>query len=366
MDMVHAGLAYLATADATAWGSAAQAECLRGLEQANSAATGARTSVLGAFGAGQGYTDDGAFSPRAWLVHQTAITVGAATGHTGWVKRARAHPRVQAALVAKEVSEPWARTICEWTGKLPEGSRDAADGILLAAAASGLGLPDLAGLAGEMFERSRQHARGPNGPGRGQDPDYGLGQDRMPGQEQGGNQERDRDPGREGGGGQGRDAAEGGQFGERGNSGANGDHVEDAVLDDRSVRLAMTFGGAGVIRGDLTPECAQVVQAVLDALSARAGAEDERSHEQRYHDALQEAMSRLVAAGLVPQRAGQPVKVLAHVTLADLMLLEGSEGLREEWTRCGGHPAGGVRRLRAAEASARMEPLLVRMGQRAA
>jgi hypothetical protein len=76
-----------------------------------------------------------------------------------------------------------------------------------------------------------------------------------------------------------------------------------------------------------------VVQAVLDALSARAGAEDTRSHEQRYHDALQEAMCRLVAAGLVPQRAGQPVKVLAHVTLADLMLLEGSDGLREEWAR---------------------------------
>jgi hypothetical protein len=44
-------------------------------------------------------------------------------------------------------------------------------------------------------------------------------------------------------------------------------------------------------------------------------------------------MCRLVAAGLVPQRAGQPVKVLAHVTLADLMLLEGSDGLRDEWTR---------------------------------
>ena len=107
----------------------------------------------------------------------------------------------------------------------------------------------------------------------------------------------------------------------------------DEVFDDRSVRLAMTFGGAGVIRGDLTPECAQIVRAVLDALSARAGAEDDRSHDQRYHDALQEAMTRLVAAGLVPQRAGQPVKVWAHTTLADLMLLEGSEKLRDEWIR---------------------------------
>ena len=101
MDMVHAGLAYLAAADATALGSAAQAVCLRGLERANSVATAARTSMRGAVTAGQGYTDDGACSPRAWLVHQTAITPGAAGGHTGWVKRARAHPRVQAALISK-------------------------------------------------------------------------------------------------------------------------------------------------------------------------------------------------------------------------------------------------------------------------
>jgi hypothetical protein len=40
----------------------------------------------------------------------------------------------------------------------------------------------------------------------------------------------------------------------------------------------------------LTPECAAVVGAVLDALSAPAGAEDTRTHGQRYHDALQEAM----------------------------------------------------------------------------
>ena len=45
--------------------------------------------------------------------------------------------------------------------------------------------------------------------------------------------------------------------------------------------------------GDVTPECAAVVGAVLDALSASAGAEDTRTREQRYHDALQEAMRRL-------------------------------------------------------------------------
>ena len=98
------------------------------------------------------------------------------------------------------------------------------------------------------------------------------------------------------------------------------------------MRLETTFQGAGVLTGDLTPECAAVVGAVLDALSAPAGAEDDRTREQRYHDALQEAMRRLVAAGLLPERAGQPVKVWAHMSLADLLRLDGSSALQEEWT----------------------------------
>ena len=48
-----------------------------------------------------------------------------------------------------------------------------------------------------------------------------------------------------------------------------------------------------MLHGDLTPECAAVVGTVLDALSAPAGAEDTRTREQRYHDALQEAMCLL-------------------------------------------------------------------------
>jgi hypothetical protein len=99
-----------------------------------------------------------------------------------------------------------------------------------------------------------------------------------------------------------------------------------------SVKLETTFDGAGVLSGDLSPECAAVVTAVPDALSAPAGAEDTRSRAQRYHDALQQAMQRLVTAGLLPERAGQPVKALVHVSLADLLLLEGSSALLEEWS----------------------------------
>ena len=97
------------------------------------------------------------------------------------------------------------------------------------------------------------------------------------------------------------------------------------------MRLETTFEGAGVLSGDLTPECAAVVGTVLDALSAPAGAEDTRSYAQRYHDALQEAMRRLVAGGLLPERAGQPAKVWAHISLADLLMMEGSSALQEQW-----------------------------------
>ena len=43
-------------------------------------------------------------------------------------------------------------------------------------------------------------------------------------------------------------------------------------------------------------------------------------------------MRRLVAAGLLPERAGQPVKAWVHISLADLMMLDGSSALLEEWT----------------------------------
>ena len=43
-------------------------------------------------------------------------------------------------------------------------------------------------------------------------------------------------------------------------------------------------------------------------------------------------MHRLVAAGLLPERAGQPVKIWAHISLADLIRLDGSSALQEEWT----------------------------------
>ena len=80
LDMVRAGLGYLAAADTAQLSAATQAECLRGLERADSVITAARASVLAGFITGQGYADDAAYSARSWLIHQTHITSGAAVG----------------------------------------------------------------------------------------------------------------------------------------------------------------------------------------------------------------------------------------------------------------------------------------------
>jgi Domain of unknown function (DUF222) len=61
----------------------------------------------------------------------------------------------------------------------------------------------------------------------------------------------------------------------------------DDAFEDRCLQLSVTFGGAAVLRGNLTPECASAVQAVMDALGKKAGPEDDRTEQKRFHDALQ-------------------------------------------------------------------------------
>ncbi len=75
--------------------------------------------------------------------------------------------------------------------------------------------------------------------------------------------------------------------------GAGGD---DDGFGDRALRLATTFRGAGKLTGDLTPQCAAALAAVLEALGKRAGPQDLRSKWQRDHDALDGACRRLMAS----------------------------------------------------------------------
>ena len=153
--MVHAGLAYLATADATAMGADTQARGLHLLEQATSIATAARTSILAAFTAGQGYCADADYSPRAWLINKTRVSKGAAVGYTAWVRRAAAHPEVFAALAAGQMSESVRPDDLPVDRQAPTGVPGDARMRSCWAALAGADLRDLAGLAAEILARSR-------------------------------------------------------------------------------------------------------------------------------------------------------------------------------------------------------------------
>ena len=268
MDMVLTGLRHLAATDPTALAAQAQAACLLALEQSDAISTAVRARFLGAFTAGQGYSEDADYSPTSWLIHRTKVTKGTARAHVAWSRRAVAHPQVLAALAEGIVlTESMALTVCGWTDKLPADCRETADEILVGAARAGAHQEDLAALAAEIYTRS------------------------LP--------EHEDDP--------------------------------EPAFEDRKLRVETTFAGAGVLSGDLTPECTAVVTAVLDALSAPRGADDTRTREQRYHDGLQDAMRRLVAAGQLPERAGQPVKLWGHVSLAELRALDDGSVLQQEW-----------------------------------
>ena len=93
-------------------------------------------------------------APKPWLRAFTRITPGAAGVALAWMHRLQAHPAVAAALAGEVISVSWAREICAWTDRLPPDLAGDADAILLAAAAGGADLRDLALLAAEMLSRA--------------------------------------------------------------------------------------------------------------------------------------------------------------------------------------------------------------------
>ncbi len=259
-------LSGLAASDATELTTAEQADCLRALERAQAQLIAARSAVLAAFTSARGFEDDAAGGPRSWLRWQTRVTTATAADAVGWMERLAVHPAVASAMAAGDVSASWARKICWWSDRLPEDSRANADAILLAAAAGGADLRDLGGLAEQMYRMTAK---------------------------------ADTDDGRHG-------------------------------FDSRNVRLLTHFRGAGKLDGDLTPECAAALRAVLDSLSAKAGPEDIRTAAQREHDALAEVCRRFIAGGL-PDRAGQPTQIQLHMTLEQLLGLDGAGNATADW-----------------------------------
>ena len=251
LQMTQAGLAWLARADLATAPVAVQADCLRQLERAASMQLAARTKVLAAFTASRGFEDDGQGSARAWLTWQTRVTAGAARGAVAWLRRLQDHPAIARELAAGDMSASWARQLIDWSDQLPADARGDADAILAAAAGRGLDLAGLAELAEEIRRRTARPDTDDDGDG----------------------------------------------------------------FASRGLQLDTTLGGAGRLTGDLSARCAAALQEILDTLGKRHGAEDTRTVPQRRHDALEEACRRLLAAGCLPDRAGQPAQLQLHATI---------------------------------------------------
>jgi hypothetical protein len=270
LQAVGAAMDYLNSPAVTGLDGAACGELLIAIGEIQAKLTAAHAGLLRRFDAANGHDADGYGSSSAWLAAKAGMSKGAARATVRRMRQLGDRPLLGSALAAGEITDSLAFTIAQWTRKLPAEMRTETDHILLEAAAAGASSDDLATIAACAIEKWRQQRPDP-------------------------------------------------------------DHPND--FEDRSVQIGTTFGGAGVIRGNLTPECAAAVRAVLEALGKKAGPEDDRTEEKRFHDALQLACELLLRAKLVPDRAGADTQVIAHIPLSQLRQMPGAQDLEDAWIR---------------------------------
>src|SRR5580693_10172751 len=267
--MANATMDYLNSPEAADLDAAACGSVLRSLAEVQAKFTAAHAAVLARFDAADAHDSDGYGNSAAWLMAMTDMTRGDARAEVWQMRLLRDHPEMAAALADGDISQSQALAIADWTRKLPAELRAETISILVQAARSGASLDDLRMIAGVALQKWR--AQQPDG--------------------------------------------------------------DDDGFDDRYVQVGTTFGGAGVIRGNLTPECAAAVQAVLEALGKKADTEDVRTEGQRFHDALQSGCELLIRAKMVPDRAGADTHVAVHIPLGQLRDMPGAPELEEAWLR---------------------------------
>jgi hypothetical protein len=266
LKMLESVAGSLAALDAAEMPAEALAECVQGMARADGVLAAALGRLLAAYDAKDGHLADGQKTLRTWLVNCLRVTKGQAAQYRALAVLARDHAVLWAGLRDKAVSKSVALQLTRWTRAIPGEFRPRAEEILVAAALAGAGLRELAAICAEIRYRTA-----PPDPDDGPHPDL-----------------------------------------------------------DRGLSLETTMDGAGVLRGDLTPQCAAMVAAVLDALATPQPG-DLRTQPQRYHDALEEAMKRLLASNLLPARAGQPTKALVHIVFADLCQMDRDSVLQDKW-----------------------------------
>ena len=267
--MANATMDYLNSPDAADLDPVACGTVLRSLAEVQAKFTAAHASVLARFDAADAHDSDGYGNSAAWLMAMTDMTRGDARAEMWQMRLLRDHPEMAGALADAGISKSQALAIAGWTKKLPAELRAETITILVQAATAGTSLDDLRMIAGVALQRWR----------------------------------------------------------------ASQPDADEDGFDDRYVQVATTFGGAGVIRGNLTPECAAAVQAVLEALGKKADLEDTRTEGQRFHDALQQGCELLIRAKMVPDRAGADTHVAVHIPFPQLRQHPGAPEQEEVWLR---------------------------------
>src|SRR5580693_7315731 len=267
--MANATMDYLNSPEAADLDPAACGLVLRSLGEVQAKFTAAHASVLARFDAADAHDSDGYGNSAAWLMAMAGMTRPDARAEVRRMRLLRGQPAMAAALADADISTSQALAIAEWTRKLPAELRAETISILVQAAQAGASLDDLRTIAGVALERWR----------------------------------------------------------------ASRPDADDDGFDDRYVQVGTTFGGAGIIRGNLTPECAAAVQAVLEALGKKAGSEDTRTEGQRFHDALQAGCELPIRAKMVPDRAGADTHVLVHIPFPQLRQHPDAAAAEEVWLR---------------------------------
>jgi len=179
-------------------------EALTALGEIQAKFAAAHAAVLRRFDALDGHNSDGYATSAAWLAAMGRMSARDAKTAVRKMRTLRQHRPLGEALGRSEISVSWADQILKWIQKLPHQLRDdtetvlAIEKILVQAAAAGASLSDLKALfARAVVQWQAEHP----------------------------------------------------------------DVDQDDGFDDRFVRASSTFGGVGVLRGNLTRECAAACDA---------------------------------------------------------------------------------------------------------
>jgi Domain of unknown function (DUF222) len=275
LEALRAGRAmvdYLNTPAARDLDGAACGEALIEIGAIASALAAVQNGLLRRFDADSAHDADGYASTAAWLAYKAGLGRKDAKATVRQMRLLGRHPLLDQAAAEGAVTVSRAREMAAWTGRIKdEDLQQDADQILLDAAKAGADLDGLRVIAQAAYEAWRAAYPDEDPPGKG--------------------------------------------------------------FEDRFLQLDTTMDGAGRLVGDLTPECAAAVQAVLEALGKKRGPEDDRTAAQRFHDALQEGCELLIRAKMVPDRAGSDTRVDVEIPLSALRGMDGASAVEEAWLR---------------------------------